>query len=97
MTRRTAETFFGFDQPAVVVTLTDDDGTEHEHGGELRAWAVDDQTGDWWGMAQYRVGLEQFLAWLPAHQLRRDNDHTDNDGLVEPVAGNVASFPQRDT
>lgn len=38
-------------------------------------------------MCQYRVGLEQFLAWLHVTQFRRDGTLTDDDGMVEPSSG----------
>lgn len=78
MARRTTHTYYGFDMPDVVLTLPDFHEQAGEHRGELRAWAVDDDTGDWWANVQYRTGPgEQFLAWLPADQVRRDADLTD--------------------
>ncbi len=70
VTRRTTHTYYGFDMPG-------------EHRGELRAWALDDDTGDWWGLCQYRVTpSEQMLGWIHETQLRRDGDLTDEDGRV---------------
>lgn len=95
MARRTTQTFHGFDQPEVIVTLPDDDDHPGEHHGELRAWALDDETGDWWGLCQYRVAVsEQLLGWIHETQLRRAADLTDDDGRV---ADNVVPLPQRET
>lgn len=83
MTRRTTQTFHGYDRPDVTVTLPD--GHEHagEHFGTLRAWAVDDDTGDWFGQAEYSVAPgNQLLGWIPADQLRPYGELTDDDGLV---------------
>lgn len=83
MTRRTTHTFHGFDQPEVLVTYPA--GHEHagEHRGLLRAWAVDDETGEWWGMCQYHVAAGvQLLDWVHEDHVRRDGDLTDDDGLV---------------
>lgn len=91
MTRRITETFHGYEQPDVLVTLPDD---EHpgELKGNLRAWAVDDETGDWWGMCQYYVATGvQLLRWVHESQLRRDGDLTDDDGRV---ALNVVALRQ---
>jgi hypothetical protein len=96
MTRRTTQTFHGFGQPEVIVTLPDDHDHPGEHRGELRAWALDDETGDWWGLCQYRVAVsEQMLGWIHESQLRRAADLTDDDGLVDP--DRVVALPQRDT
>lgn len=93
MTRRTTETFTGFNMPDVIVTLPDDHEHPGEHRGELRAWAVDDETGDWWGQCQYRARPgHQLLGWIHQDHLRRDADLTDDDGLVDP--GRVVALPQ---
>lgn len=86
MARRITETFHGYDQPDVLVTLPK--GHEHpgEHKGNLRAWALDDETGDWWGMCQYYAATGvQLLGWIHETQLRRDGDLTEDDGMIGPV------------
>lgn len=81
MTRRITETFHGFEQPDVLVTI---DGAEHS--GELRAWALDDESGDWWGLCQYRLEPGQrMLGWIHQDQVRRDGDLTDDDGRMGPI------------
>ena len=65
MTRRITQTFHGFDKPEVIVTLPEYDKNPGEHQGVLRAWAVDDETGDWWGMCEYYVATGvQLLGWI---------------------------------
>jgi hypothetical protein len=49
MTRRMTQVFHGWDQRDVTVTLPAGHDHAVEHPGLLRAWAVDDETGDWWG------------------------------------------------
>jgi hypothetical protein len=94
MTRRITQTFHGWDQPDVVVTLPADHEHPGEHAGLLRAWAVDDETGDWWGMCNYYVGPGmQMLGWVHQDHLRPVVELTDDDGLVT----NVVALPQRDT
>ena len=49
VTKRIAHTLYGFDRSDVVVKLLDDHEHPGKRRGELRAWALDDETGDWWG------------------------------------------------
>lgn len=64
--------------PDVLVNLP---GDPQEHRGELCAWALDDGTGDWWGLCQYRARPgHQMLDWFHETQLRRDGDLSDDDG-----------------
>lgn len=87
MTRRITETFHGYDMPDVIVTLPDDNEHPGEHRGELRAWAIDDENGDWWGMCQYRIAPgSQYLGWIHESQLRRDGDLTDDDGRISATS-----------
>lgn len=65
MARRITQTFHGWDQPAVIVSFAKDHEHPGEHPGSLRAWAVDDETGDWWAMCTYYVGTGiQLLGWV---------------------------------
>lgn len=85
--RRMTQTFHGWDQPDIVVALPE--GHEHpgEHDGLLRAWAVDDETGDWWAMCNCYVGPGmRMLGWIHQDQVRPVVELTDNDGLIGPVA-----------
>lgn len=94
MTRRMTQTFHGWDQPDVTVTLSDDHEYAGEHSGLLRAWAVDDETGEWWGMCNYYVGAGmQMLGWIHEDHLRPVADLSEDDGLV---ASNVMALPQGD-
>ncbi|MFC7362214.1 hypothetical protein [Nocardioides astragali] len=94
MTRRITQTFHGWGQRDVVVTLAEDQEHAGEHSGLLRAWAVDDETGDWWAMCNYYVGPGmQMLGWVHQDHLRPVVELTDGDGLV---AANVVALPQRD-
>jgi hypothetical protein len=82
MTRRMTQTFTGSAQPEVTITFPGD----HQHTGVyfslLRAWAVDDETGDWWGMCNYYAGVGmQYLDWIHQDHLRPSGDVTD-DGLI---------------
>lgn len=96
MTRRITETFYGFDMPDVLVTISTDSEDAGEHRGELRAWALDDATGEWWGFCQYRVRPgRQLLGWIHETGLRRDAELTDHDGLLDP--GQIVALPHRDT
>jgi hypothetical protein len=90
MTRRITQAFFGYDQPDVSVTLPEDHEHAGEHTGSLRAWAVDDETGDWWGMCNYSVSAsEQYIGWVHQDNLRPVVELTDDDGLVSRVAPDV--------
>jgi hypothetical protein len=92
MTRRITDTFDGHEQPDMIVTFPDDHEHPGEHTGNVRAWAVDDQTGDWWGMCQYHVTTGvQLLGWIHESQLRRDGALTDDDGRV---ASNAVALRQ---
>lgn len=85
MTKRITQTFHGWDQRDVAVTFPE--GHEHTgvHSDLLRAWAVDDETGDWWGMCNYYVGPGmELLGWIHQDHMRPVADLTDNDGLVDP-------------
>jgi hypothetical protein len=96
MTRRTTQTFHGWAQPDVVVTFPDDHEHPGEHPGLLRAWAVDDETGDWWATCSYYVGTGiQMLGWVHQDHVRPIVELTDDDGLVDP--GRVVALPQRAT
>jgi hypothetical protein len=93
VTRRITQSFHGFDMPDVIVIPS---GDTEERRGELRGWALDDETGEWWGLCQYRAEPgRRVLDWFHETQLRRDGDLTDDDGLVAP--GRVVALPQRDT
>lgn len=84
--RRMTQTFHGWDQPDIVVTLPKCYERPGEHHGLLRAWAVDDETGDWWAMCNYYVGP---VCRCLAGSTRTTSDVvelTDNDGLIGPVA-----------
>ena len=86
MARRMTQVFHGWDQRDVTVILPA--GHEHpgEHPGLLRAWAVDDETGESWGMGNYYAGVGmQYLDWIHEDHLRPSGDLTDDDGLVGPV------------
>jgi hypothetical protein len=75
MTRRITKTFHGWDQPEVVVTLPERNEHAGDHAGLLRAWAVDDETGDWWGMCSYYLGVGvQMLGWIHQDHLRPASD-----------------------
>ncbi len=50
MARRMTQVFHGWDQRDVTVTLPAGHERAGEHQGLLRAWAFDDETGEWWGM-----------------------------------------------
>lgn len=55
-----------------------------EHPGLLRAWAVDDETGEWWATCQYYVGTGvQMLGWVHQDHVRPVADLTDAEGLVQ--------------
>lgn len=83
MTRRITQTFHGWAQPEVTITLPDHHRHPGVHFGLLRAWAVDDETGDWWGMCNYYAGVGmQYLDWISADHLRPCGDLADDDGLV---------------
>lgn len=69
---------------------------DHEHPGQhpgcLRAWAVDDETGDWWAMCSYYVNTGmQLLGWVHQDHVTPVADLSDDDGLVGPAR--VASLP----
>ena len=50
--------------------------------------AVDDETGEWWGMCNYYIGPGiQMLGWIHEDHLRPSGDLTDDDGVVEPGPG----------
>ena len=84
MTRRITETFHGVNKPEVIVTLPEGHQHPGEHQGVLRAWAVDDETGDWWGMCEYYVATGvQLLGWIHQDHLRRNGDLTDDDGCMQ--------------
>lgn len=93
MARRITQVFHGGDQRDVIVTLPADHGRASEHCGLLRAWAVDDETGEWWGMCSYYVGTGvQMLGWVNQGHLRPVVELTDQDGLVDP--GKVIALPR---
>jgi hypothetical protein len=78
------QVFHGWDQLDVTVTLPHDHQHPGEHPGLLRAWAVDDETGEWWGMCNYYAGVGmQYLDWIHADQLRPCGDLIDDDGQIE--------------
>jgi hypothetical protein len=84
MARRITQTFHGLDQPDVIVALPDDHERPGEHPGSLRAWAVDDETGDWWGWCIYYAGVGmQYIDWIHQDHLRPVVELTDNDGRVD--------------
>lgn len=86
MTRRTTQTFHGWDQPTVEITLPDDHEHPGVHTGDLRAWAVDDTTGDWWAMCQYYVATgSQMLGWIHQDHVRPVVELTDDDGRIGPI------------
>lgn len=91
--RKVTYTYYGYDRPDIIVTIDD-----HEYRGELRAWAIDDDTGDWWANVQYRTAPgSTYIRWLPANQVRRDADLTDDDGRVNPgssVAGRIPNLAE---
>ncbi|TGN65036.1 hypothetical protein EXE59_14470 [Nocardioides eburneiflavus] len=90
------QTFHGWEQREVTISLPDDHEHAGEHFGLLRAWAVDDETGDWWGMCNYYAAPgRQMLGWIHEDHLRPCGDLTDDDGLVD--RGKVVALPQRDT
>lgn len=94
MTRRITETFHGYNQPEILVTFPDDHDHPGEHQGVLRAWAVDDETGEWSGMCNYTVAPGvTYLGWIHQDQLRRDGDLGDNDGLTGPVPTDQLTVP----
>ena len=77
MTRRMAQVFHRWDQRDATVTFPA--GHEHpgEHPGLLRAWAVDDETGEWWGMCNYYAGVGmQYVDWIHGDHLRPSGDLT---------------------
>jgi hypothetical protein len=80
MARRMTHTFTGWAQPEVAFALPDDHQHAGAHFGLLRAWAVDDETGEWWGMCNYstRPGM-QYLNWIHADHQRPSGDLTDDD------------------
>lgn len=85
MTRRTTQVFHGWNQPEVVVTLPADHEHPGEHKGVLRAWAVDDETGDWWAQCQYYVDVGvQMFGWIHQDHVRPVVELTDDDGRVTP-------------
>ncbi len=89
------QAFHGWDQRDVTVTLPADHEHAGEHAGLLRAWAVDGETGEWWGMCNYCAGVGmQYLDWIHEDHLRPSGDLTDDDRLVDP--GRLVALPQRD-
>lgn len=63
--------------------------------GSCAAWAVDDETGDWWAMCNYDVGTGmQMLGWIHQDHVRPVVELTDADGLVDP--GKVVALPHRE-
>ena len=66
--------------------------TAGEHEGLLRAWAVDDERGDWSAMCAYYVppGV-QLLGWIHQDNVRPVVELTDDDGLASP--GVVTAVP----
>lgn len=94
MTRRVTEIFHGYDQPDVLVTFRDDHDHPGVHQGVMRAWAVDDETGDWWGMCDYTVAPGvTYLGWIHEDQLRRDGDLGNDDGLIGPIQTDQSTEP----
>lgn len=94
MARRVTQTFHGWDQPEVWVTVPEGQDHAGEHRGLLRAWAVDDETGDWWGMCAYYVGVgEQFLGWVHQDHLRPVVELRDEDGRVGPNVVDLTAGP----
>lgn len=84
MARRMTQTFHGWDQPDVLVTFPHDHEHPGSHSGLLRAWAVDDDTGEWWGMCSYYVGIGvQMLGWVHQDHLRPYGELADEDGAVD--------------
>lgn len=80
--RRMTQTFHGWNQPEVTITLPDNHPHSGVHDGLLRAWAVDDETGEWWGMCNYNAGVgTQYLEWIHADHLRPAGDHAAAEGL----------------
>ena len=79
----------------MVVTIPDAQDFPGEHTGVLRAWPVDDETGDWWAMCRYYVGPGmQLLGWIHQDHMRPVDELTDADGLVDP--GKVVAPPHRE-
>jgi hypothetical protein len=49
----------------------------------LRAWAVDDESGDWWAQCTYSVGIGMnMLGWVHQDHVRPNVELTDDDGLI---------------
>ncbi len=87
MARRMTHIFHGWNQPDVTVTLPDYHPHAGEHQGLLRAWAVDDETGEWWGMCNYYAGVGmQYVDWVHQDHLRPSGELAE-DGLVQPSTG----------
>ena len=96
MVRRITQVFHGWDQRDVTVTLPESHPHAGEHQGFLRAWAVDDETGDWRGMCDYYAGVGmQYLGWIHEDHLRPSGGLTDDNGLVVDP-GKVVALSQRD-
>lgn len=94
MARRMTQTFHGFDRRDVIITIPDGDEHAGTYNGQLRAWAVDDETGDWWADVIRMDGMYNYPEWQPAERVRLA-ELTDYDGLVDP--GRVVALHERET